>query len=59
MVGLEVIVLHPYANGAIGQEESHHINIDNLGGPKTEKGGDFSNSSGRTKGNGAHLERRN
>jgi hypothetical protein len=53
-----VIVLHPYVDGAASQEEAHNINIDGPGGPKTEKGG-VSNNSGRTKGNGAHLEGRN
>ena len=51
----EVIVLHPYVDGATNQEESCHINIDSLGGPKIEKGG-VSSSSGMTKGKLSHHE---
>jgi hypothetical protein len=54
----EVTVLHPYVNGATSQEESCHINIDSLGGPKIDKGG-VSSSSGTTEGNKEHLEVRN
>jgi hypothetical protein len=48
VVRSKVIVLHLYADGATSQEEALCININSLGGHKTEKGG-VSNNSGRTK----------
>ena len=58
MARLEVTVQHLYVDGATNQEEAHHINVDCLGGPNTEKGG-VSRSSGRTKENQAHIEGKN
>jgi hypothetical protein len=52
------IVLHWYVDGATSQEESHHINVDSLGGRNTGKGV-VSNSSGRDKENRSHLKGKN
>jgi len=54
----EVKVLHSHADSSTSREEAHHININSPVGPKIEKGG-VSSSSGRSKGNGAHLDGRN